>query len=292
MYMRVKLVISSRLSGVLFVLCSAAGFGAMAIFGKVAFASGASTTTVLFLRFLSAGVLMVGLMTVLRSPWPRGRDLAILIAMGVFGYAGQSFCYFSALHYATAGLTGLLLYLHPSLVIIGSAMLGRRRLTFAKVLLGLGSLLGILLTVSDGLVGTPKGIAFGTSAALIYTVYILVGESVTARTGAIGAACVIMLSAGTVFGAVMMFDGPCFPKEMDGWLAVAAIGIISTVMPIVFFFAGMRRLGAGDTATLSTFEPVVTLLLAYLFLGETLGPMQAFGAALVIMAVVILTRMD
>lgn len=263
----------------------------MAIFGKVAFASGASTITLLFLRFLSAGALMVGLMTILRSPWPRGRDLYILIAMGALGYVGQSFCFFSALHYATAGLTGLLLYLYPTLVIICSALLGRRRLTITKVLLALGSLSGILLTVAGGLAGTPKGIAFGTGAALILTVYVLVGESVTARTGAIGAGCVIMLSAASVFGIAMMLDGPCFPREMAGWLAVASIGLFSTVMPIVFFFAGMRRLGAGDASTLSTFEPVVTLLLAYLFLGETLGPMQAFGAALVIVAVVLLTRM-
>jgi drug/metabolite transporter (DMT)-like permease len=263
----------------------------MAIFGKVAFASGASTTTLLFLRFVSAGALMVGLMTVFRSPWPRGRDLAVLIAMGVFGYAGQSFCYFSALHYATAGLTALLLYLHPSLVIIGSALIGRRRLTLVKVLLAFGSLFGILLTVADGLAGTPKGIAFGIGAAFVYTTYILVGESVLTRTGAIGAGCVVMLSAMTVFGVAMVLEGPCFPKDMTGWAAVASIGVFSTLMPIVFFFAGMRRLGAGDATTLSTFEPVVTLLLAYLFLGETLGPTQAFGAAMVIGAVVILTRM-
>lgn len=281
---------SSRVSGVFFVLFSATGFGAMAIFGKVAFASGASTTTVLFLRFLSAGALMVALMAVLRSPWPRGRDLCILIAMGSLGYAGQSYLFFSALHHATAGLTGLLLYLHPSLVIIGSAAIGRRKLTFTKVLLALGSLFGILLTVSDGLAGTPKGIAFGIGAALVYTIYILVGEKVTSRTGAISAGCVIMLSAAVVFGTAMVLEGPCFPKGPVGWLAVASIALFSTLMPIVFFFAGMRRIGANDASTLSTLEPVVTLLLAYFFLGETLGPVQVLGATLVIAAVVILTR--
>lgn len=283
-------MVSSRVSGALFILFSATGFGAMAIFGKIAFAAGASTTTVLFLRFLSAGVFMIGLMTVLRLPWPRGKDLYTLIAMGGLGYAGQSFCFFSALHYATAGLTGLLLYLYPSLVIIGSAITGRRKLTLTKVMLAFVSLFGILLTVSDGLAGTPKGISFGAGAALVYTVYILVGENVTSRTGAVSAGCVIMLSAATVFGTAMMIEGPCFPQGIDGWLAVASIGLVSTVMPIVFFFAGMRRLGAGDASTLSTLEPVVTLFLAYLFLGETLGLIQALGAGLVIVAVVILTR--
>ena len=281
----------SRLLGAFFVVCSAIGFGAMAIFGKVAFASGASTATVLFIRFLVAGSLMVLLMAALRQPWPRGRDLLILVGMGMIGYAGQAFCFFSALHHATAGLTGLLLYLYPALVIVLSALLGRRRLTLAKSLLALLSLFGILLTVSDGLAGTPLGIAFGVGAAVVYTVYILVGEGVSGRTGANGAGCVIMLGAAVVFGLAMLLEGPRPPQSLDGWLAIAAIAVFCTLMPIVFFFAGMRHLGAGDASTLSTLEPVVTLLLAYLFLGETLGLLQALGAALVIVAVVVLTKM-
>lgn len=284
-------MISQRLSGALFIASSAIGFGAMAIFGKIAFGSGASTATVLFFRFLAAGTLMVLLMTGLRQPWPRGRDLAILIGMGGLGYAGQAFCFFSALHHATAGLTGLLLYLYPALVIVGSAALGRRKLTPAKLLLTLVALFGIMLTVTGGLSGTPVGIAFGVGAALVYTVYILVGEGVAGRTGAISAGCVIMLSAAAVFGTAMVVEGAVYPAGLDGWLAVAAIAVVSTVMPIVFFFAGMRRLGASDASTLSTLEPVVTLLLAFLFLGEKLGPVQALGAGLVIAAVVVLTRL-
>jgi drug/metabolite transporter (DMT)-like permease len=220
---------------------------------------------------------MVLLMAALRQPWPRGRDLLILLGMGAIGYAGQAFCFFSALHHATAGLTGLLLYLYPALVILASALLGRRKLTLGKSLLALLSLLGILLTVSDGLAGTPLGIAFGVGAAVVYTVYILVGEGVSGRTGANSAGCVIMIAAALVFGCAMLLDGPQPPQSIDGWMAVVAIAIFSTLMPIVFFFAGMRHLGAGDASTLSTLEPVVTLLLAYLFLGEILGASAALG---------------
>lgn len=284
-------MISERLGGALFIAGSAIGFGAMAIFGKIAFGSGASTATVLFFRFLAAGGLMVLLMAGMRQQWPRGKDLAVLILMGGLGYAGQAFCFFSALHHATAGLTGLLLYLYPALVIVGAAVLGRRKLTWSKVVLAVLALVGILLTVAGGLAGTPAGIAFGVGAALIYTVYILVGEGVTGRTGAVSAGCVIMLSAAAVFGAAMTVEGPSYPGTPAGWLAVAAIAVGSTLMPIVFFFAGMRRLGAGDASTLSTLEPVVTLILAYFFLGEQLSPVQASGAGLVIAAVVILTRL-
>ena len=281
----------SRFSGVFFVITSAIGFGAMPIFGKLAFGSGASTTSVLFLRFLSSGLLMVLLMMALGLPWPRGRDLRILVGMGALGYAGQAFFFFSALRHATAGLTSLLLYLYPSLVILASAALGRRPLTLAKVTLALISFIGILLTVNNGLAGTTAGVAFGLGASLVYTVYILIGEKVGGRTGAISAGAVIMLAAAAVFGAAMAISGPHLPKTITGWLAVAAIAVISTLMPIVFFFAGMRRLGASDASTLSTLEPVVTLLLAYNFLGETLRPIQTVGAALVVMSVIMLTRL-
>jgi len=283
-------LLSQRLAGAAFVIVSAIGFGAMGIFGKVAFAAGASTAAVLFLRFMVAGAIMAGLMAALRLPWPRGRDFRILVGMGAVGYVGQAFCYFSSLRHASAGLTALLLYLYPALVTLASAALGRQRLTLLKGVAVAASLVGILLTVAKGLEGTPAGIAFGAGAAVVYTGYILVGERVTHRTGAIPAATVIMLAAAAVYGAMLVWEGARWPADAMGWGAVAAIALFSTVLAMVGFFAGMQRLGAADAATLSTLEPVVTLLLAAAVLGESLGPIQLAGALLVLGAVVTLAR--
>lgn len=285
-----RYLLSSRWRGVFFVLCSATGFGALGIFGKAAFASGVSTVTVLFLRFLIAGALMTVLMMFLRLPWPRGRHLWILAGMGAVGYVGQAFCYFSALKHATAGLTALLLYLYPALVALASAALGRQRLSLTKAALVALSLAGIQLTVSDGLAGTATGIAYGAGAAVIYTAYILIGEKVTPRTGAIPAGTVVMLAAAAVFGIASAADGASWPMDTQGWLAVLAIALVSTVIPIVCFFAGMQRLGAIDTSTLSTLEPVITLMLAYVLLGEKLGWIQVAGAGMVVIAVLALSR--
>jgi len=280
----------SRLGGALFIVLSAAGFGALAIFGKVAFASGVTIEVLLLLRFLTAGLLMVGLMRLLRLPWPKGRDLLLLCGMGAIGYVGQAFCYFSALKYASAGLTALLLYLYPALVTLTAAALGRQRLTFLKLSAVAATLLGIFLTVADGLSGSLTGILYGIAAAVIYTGYILVGEVVIRRTGAIPAATVIMLAAATVFGCALLFRDACWPSGITAWGAVAGIALFSTVIPIVGFFAGMQRLGAADAATLSTLEPVVTLALAAVILGETLVPLQLAGAILILGAVIVLAR--
>jgi drug/metabolite transporter (DMT)-like permease len=71
---------------------------------------------------------------------------------------------------------------------------------------------------------------------------------------------------------------------------VVAIALVSTVVAMVGFFAGIQRLGAADAATLSTLEPVVTFVLAALFLGEAVSLTQVLGGVIVLGAVIALAR--
>ena len=279
-----------RWQGVLLVAISAAGFASIGLFARVAAASGASLLTVLALRFVLAGILLALVLRHRRLAWPRGRDLAGLVLLGALGYTAQSFCFFSALNHLTVGLAVLLLYLHPALVLLAGAALGRQRLTPRKAALAAASFAGILLTVSNDLAGTPVGLAFGIGAALIYTNYILVGEHLTPRTGVIPAATVIVLSAAVMFCLGTLVEGVRWPGTTGGWLAVAGIAVLGTALATVTFFAGVQRIGAGDAATLSTLEPVVALVLAFVFLGEQLGAVQLAGALLVIASAALLGR--
>ena len=139
--------------------------------------------------------------------------------------------------------------------------------------------------------GSAVGLGFGVGSAVIYTGYILVGEGVIPRVGAIAASTVVMLAAAAVYACAALAAGPQWPTQVSGWLAVVGIALVATVIPIIGFFAGMQRLGAADAATLSTLEPVVTLLLAFVFLKETLAPAQLLGAGAVVTVVALLSRM-
>ncbi len=104
------------------------------------------------------------------------------------------------------------------------------------------------------------------------------------------AATVVMLAAAAVFGLGVVAEGPRFPASVAGWGCVLAIALVSTVMAMVGFFAGLKRLGASDAASLSTLEPVVTFILAAMFLDEPVTLIQVLGVALVLGAVVVLAR--
>ena len=280
----------SRMMGVALVALSAACFGAMAIFARFARADGVDVLALLFLRFVIAGGVMALVMCLSRRAWPRGRNLTVLALMGGVGYVGQSLCFFLALDHASAGLVALLLYLYPFLVmLIGVIFLGER-LSALRAGAVLAALLGTGLSIGPGLAGSVIGVGLGVGAALIYSIYILVGGRVLKEEDPLAAATVVMLAAATVFGIGVVLDGPRFPVSFAGWASVLAIALLSTVFAMAGFFAGIKRLGASDAATLSTLEPVVTFVLAALFLDEPVTPLQMAGGAIVLSAVIALAR--
>ena len=280
-----------QITGILLIAISAAFFGTLAIFGRILYAEGVDTFTMLFLRFGIAACLMMILLLLRRESLPRGIILLQLIGMGALGYAGQSFSYLTAIKYSSAGLVALLLYLYPIFVFVLSVMVLREKVTWVKVTALVLALLGTALTV-DPAGGQLTGILLAISAALIYSVYIIVGTNVMKYVSVVQSSVVIFGSAGVVYGLLTMINinSPHFPTTNTGWLGIAGIVLIATVIPVIAFLAGLEQIGPTNAAMLSTLEPVVTVLLAGLIFGERLEPITIFGGSLILVAVILLTR--
>ncbi len=279
----------NRTLGVILIVISAASFGTLAIFGRYAYASGLDTFTLLFLRFTFAALLMAGLLIARRESLPRGGTLVRLVGMGALGYVGQSFCYLTAIQYASAGLVALLLYLYPTFVVILSVVFLKEKINRIKIIaLGLATLGAALTANPQG--GQWMGIILALSAAVIYSVYIIVGVGVMRQVSAVQSSVVIFAAAGIVYGALTAVNGPHWPVTSAGWLAVAAVTLVATVVPVVTFLAGLKLIGPTDASMLSTLEPVVTVLLAALLFGEILRPITLLGGGLILAAVLLLAR--
>jgi drug/metabolite transporter (DMT)-like permease len=280
----------NRTLGFLLVALSAACFGAMPVFGRGAYAAGADPFSLLLLRFGIAGAVLWLLVFVRRAAVPRGRTLGLLILMGAVGYVGQSLAYFTALTTTSASLLALILYLYPILVALLAAVVLKAPLTRTKQVALLLAVLGAGLTVGPIGGGNAPGVALGIAASLIYACYILALTRIAGGVDPLVSSAVITSSAAVVFLVLAAAQGSPLPNTGHGWLSIAAIALISTVVAVVAFLGGLARIGPTDTATVSTMEPVVTLLLAVALLGETLAPLQLVGGACILAAVVRLAR--
>ena len=287
---------SVRSSGTLMCLGSGAAFGAMAVFGKLAYGAGATVATLLSVRFLLAAALFWALLLAAgAAPEIRAlgrRDVAAGLALGACGYALQAGCFFAALERIDASLLSLLLYTFPAIVAGAAVALGRERLDgrrLAALALASG---GLALVVAGAGAGAldPLGAALGLGAALVYSTYILVSEGIAARVRPRVLAALVCTGAAAPLTAGSALLGELRPGELTvaGWGWLACLAAVSTVASISLFFAGLRRVGPTTASILATVEPLVTVLLAFLVFAETLGAVQLAGGGLVLAAVLVL----
>jgi drug/metabolite transporter (DMT)-like permease len=270
----------------------------MPVLTKRVYEDGADVVGVLSVRFSLAGLALLALARLRGERLPSGRGLGTLALLGGVGYATQSLCYFSALERISAGLTALLLYFYPALVVLLTAIVLRVRPRAAVVGCVVVATAGTALTV--GPVGGPQagGVALGLGAALAYAVYVVLSSRVLSErgvaggTGPLATSAVVMLACGSVYDVLALTRGASLPSEADGWAALAGVALICTVIAVATFFAALSRLGPADVSVLSTVEPVISVAVAAAVLGERLGGLQVAGGVLVLVAVAALARLE
>ena len=278
----------SRRAAIALVLLSALGFGSMALFAKVAYASGLSPSMLLTLRFVLAAAMLAPVVWLRRLRLPRGRALAGFALMGAL-YTAQSQSYFTALMHASSGLVGLLLYVYPVLVTLLAVAFGWERLDRRTLVLLALAIAGMVVMLGGDLQGTPLGITLGLAAAGIYAVYIMIGGRLTLGTDPLAATLVVMTAAAIGNGAIALAGGAALPADATTWLAILAIAFASLVA-VASFLVGLKVVGASQASIISTLEPVITLGLGIALLGESASAGQLIGGAMVLAAVVLLAQ--
>ena len=271
--------------GLALIALSTLAYGVQPIFGKVAYAAGVEPLSLLAWRYLIA---LVCLELLERGPRPPLRVRLRLWAIGsvlVF----NSIAYFMALDALPASVTALVLFSYPVIVALFAALAGVEPLSWRSLVAALSAFAGCALT-AGGLqlsAGLPaRGVAWALAAALVYAGYVVLssrfGKGVPARVLALH-----LVQIAALLCVVIAWLGPglWLPRDSRAWLAVAAIAVVSTVVSMIAFLAGMALVGPSRASVLSSLEVLVTLVLAFLLLGERLAPLQWAGAALILGAV-------
>jgi drug/metabolite transporter (DMT)-like permease len=283
----------ARARGILLALASASGFATLGLFAKLIYAEGFSIQQALAWRFTVASCVLWAIIaltsrTKARRP-PVGRKLLPVLLLGVLGFAPQAGMYFVTVSILDPGIAGLLLYLYPSFVIILSLVLFRKKPNRIQALSLALSLAGCAITFFRPGNYPLVGLALGAFMAMFYGSYLVTSERVLEGVDPIRATALIMLGAAGVYWVVTIATGTVkLPSTLVSSAGILGVGVVATVLPITTLFAAMKRIGASDTSLVSTFEPVLTIVLSALIIGERLGAAQAVGGVLILAAVLVL----
>lgn len=281
--------LSPRYGGIVFALVTACGLGAITTMAKLFYDAGGDAVTLMLVRLLIS-TLVFGLLLLLRRNHftvDRAQRLPLLL-IGLF-WSGGMICYLSAVETLSVSLAVLIFYTYPLLVLAWSIANRQLKASIGPMGLFITAFAGLYLALSGSELRIEiQGLTFAILAGC--------GAAVTFITGARVAPAMSPLlmafwinAAGLVLIAPMLHQGISLPSSSNGLIALLAATLFYLVA-ILSQFEALARLPAARAAFLLNLEPVVSILLARLVLGETLSPIQAAGVILVITVIILSMR--
>jgi len=281
--------LTPRHSGILFALVAACGLGAVTTQAKLLYAAGGNALTLMLVRFVLT-TLLFGLLLGLRG---KGFGVAreIRLPLGLIGmiWSGAMICYLVAVETIEVSLAVLVFYTYPLLVLAWALL--RRQLPASPQLLTLfaAAFAGLVLALYGGRVEVAAaGILFAMLASLGAAFTFVAGARVAPRMSPLVMSFWVN-AAGLVIILPLIPGRISLDIEISGSVALLAATLFYLVA-ILSQFEALARLSAARAAFLLNLEPVVSLLLAYIILGESLNATQWSGVVLVVAVIALSVR--
>ena len=267
--------------GIVFAMITAIGLGSVTTQAKIFYAHGGDGLSLMFFRFVCSSIVLGGWMLWRRQSFKLPRDYRLNIILLGLIWSGSMICYLKSVELISVSLAVLVLYIYPLVVLGYSLIWGGQR--FSKIIVGvfITAFAGLVLLLMTGRVEINLlGVLFalGGTAGAAYT--FIKGAEVAPRVepllisvwvNILGIALILPLIRGDIH----------FPINSSSAWALAGATFCYIVAIACQFFA-LSRLSAAVAAFVLNLEPVVSILLALLFLGETLALSQWLGVVMIL----------
>ena len=244
------------------------------------------------------GVLTVGaLILVVRRTRAQPRRRAPFAHIVVFGaaIAAVNFSYYFAISRLPVAIAIVIQYTAPGLVVLYAAVVERVRPS-PRVMAALGlALVGVaLLAEVPSLIARGEltldalGLLAAFGSAISFTAYMLSGQALGARVGPDGALLRGFVVASIIWIVALSFGGrpdTLLDPSLTGQILFVSIG--ATVAPFLLFLWGIGRVGASRAGIVSTLEPLTAALFAWIWLSQSLDPLQIAGGVMVVAGIAV-----
>jgi drug/metabolite transporter (DMT)-like permease len=291
------------LLGYAMVLAAASLWAVNGTVSKVILTSGLSSLELAEVRSTGAFVLLALALAATRpgSLRLRAREVPYFVLFGAGGLALVQWLYFLAIHRLEIGIALLIQYLAPVMVALWARYVlhepVRRRIWAALVLALAG--LALVVEIWSGLSLDAAGVAASLGAAGSYALYILLAEHRIEERDPVSLVCFGFLFAsllwaviqpwwsfpGRIVGNDISLHGHLASWHLPVWSLMAWMVVLGTIVPFALLVGSLRHIAATRAGIVAMFEPVVGALVAWAWLGESLGTPQLLGGIIVLAAI-------
>ena len=229
------------------------------------------------------------------------RELPYFIVFGIGGLAFVQWFYFLAIHRLEIGIALLIQYVAPVLVALWARYVlhepVRKRIWLALILALAG--LALVAQIWSGLSLDASGVAASLGAAGSYALYILMAEHRVGDRDPISLVGLGFFFAsvfwavlspwwtfpGHVVGDDVSLHGHLSSIHVPVWLLMAWMIVLGTIVPFALLVSALRHVSATRAGIVAMLEPVAGVVVAWVWLDESLGGVELAGAAVVLAAI-------
>jgi len=274
-----------RIKGITAALSSALFLGMAPVFGVRAMMLGMPPLAVVAIRTLLAALLLLLLILIFKRQYlfiyPAG-VLGCLLAGWINGLG--SLFYYSALSRIGAGVGQLLYSIYPLFVVLW-LFLDRQppsRLTLFRISLAIPAVLLLVQTNGDhiDLIGVVQMLI----GSALYALHLPINQRVLYDMPPPTVTLYTLLAMSAITVPVLFFsDTSGLFTHTESWWPVIGLTLV-TFLSRLTLFMGVKNIGGMQTAVLGLSELIVTMVMAYVWLGERLSTQQWIGAVLLIVS--------
>lgn len=265
-------------------IVSASVFGTLGLFVRRIEVTSAELA--LYRAVLAA--MFILLFFLIRRERPRLREIRGALWLLLLSGAAMGFDWmllFESYKYTSISLATLSYYIAPVIVTALCPLLFHEKMTRTQLVCFLMSTVGVALIIgSGGLQGGGsdlRGIVCAVGAAVFYAAVILLNKYIRGVTG-LERTFVQLLAAVVVLAPYVGLTSGFHPEVLSatGWVNLLIVGFVHTGLTYCLYFAAIRTLPGQESSLLSYLDPIVSVLISVLLLGEPLAPIQIAGMVL------------
>lgn len=276
--------------GLVCAVLSACCFGLLPILGKLGFAHGLDSTRMLQYRFVIGALLLAAWFAATRREALSISPVGLLKTALLGGLISpvQSTCFMLSLEIIPAATTSLILYFYPAVVTLLGALIHRqrigRRVGLSLVLVTAGCALVFLDAFMRDV--ALAGVLWACVSMVVFSVYMLLVQRLMHGERPLTFSLYVIFFAALAF--TLLRGLPDLGTVTPAQAGVAlALGLVPTVLALNLLYMAIEAVGSAYASIFSTLEPVTTVAVAALLLGEPVFARQLAGAALIVAGIVL-----